>query len=128
MAPTGVPSKQRPAASHIISEVRLNENSRLETGNTLDSHLLLAQAEELVLLVQGLEAAVAELRRGVDELEGDLLDGAALGLLEERLAQRDDALLRADDAALGGVGWDVSGVAGVDVGGGRKGRPSASCS
>merc|ERR1712146_414664 len=62
--------------------------------------LLLAHAHELGLLVERLEAAVAKLGRRVDELEGDLLGRVAVGLLEERLAQRDDALARADDAAL----------------------------
>merc|ERR1719231_1090325 len=62
--------------------------------------LLLAHAHKLVLLVERLEAAVAELGRRVDELERDLLGGVAARLLEERLAQRDDALLGADDGAL----------------------------
>mmetsp|Transcript_68995 Transcript_68995/g.206934 ORF Transcript_68995/g.206934 Transcript_68995/m.206934 type:complete len:433 (-) Transcript_68995:116-1414(-) len=66
----------------------------------LDLDLLLAQTHKLVLLVVGLEAAVAELRRRVNELHGDLLDGVALRLLEEGLADGDDALLGADDAAL----------------------------
>mmetsp|Transcript_6025 Transcript_6025/g.14343 ORF Transcript_6025/g.14343 Transcript_6025/m.14343 type:complete len:373 (-) Transcript_6025:12-1130(-) len=43
---------------------------------------------------------MAELGRGVDELELDLLERVAAGLFEERLAQRQNALARADAAAL----------------------------
>ena len=57
-------------------------------------------SHELGLLGGGLEASVSELGRGVDELEVDLLEGDALGVLEERLAEGDDALLGADDGAL----------------------------
>lgn len=54
---------------------------------------------------------MAELGGGVDELELDLLEVRALGVGAERLAQRDDALLGADDGALwllvGGGGGGV---------------------
>lgn len=43
---------------------------------------------------------MSHLGRGVDELELDLLESGALGVLQQRLAQGDDALLGADAAAL----------------------------
>merc|ERR1711865_599035 len=69
-------------------------------GACLGGNLLLAHAHVLRLLVEGLEAAVSELGRGVDELEGNFLDGVALGLLEERLAKGDDTLLGSNDVTL----------------------------
>mmetsp|Transcript_2384 Transcript_2384/g.5147 ORF Transcript_2384/g.5147 Transcript_2384/m.5147 type:complete len:393 (-) Transcript_2384:57-1235(-) len=58
----------------------------------------LAVAHEGVLLLLGLEAAVAELGGGVDELEVDRL--VALGAGHDGLAQGERALLDADAAAL----------------------------
>lgn len=43
---------------------------------------------------------MTHLGRGVDELELDLLQSRALGVLQQRLAQGDDALLGANAAAL----------------------------
>ena len=48
---------------------------------------MLERAEELGLLVGGLETSVAELGGGVDELEGDLLGGGARGLLRHSFRQ-----------------------------------------
>merc|ERR1711865_108769 len=62
--------------------------------------LLLAHAHELVLLLQSLEATMAELGRSVDELEGDLLQSIVRGLLQQSLAQGDHPLLHTDGAAL----------------------------
>jgi hypothetical protein len=62
--------------------------------------VLAGRAHELDLLRGGLEAAGAHLGRSVDELEVDLLERRALGVRLERLAERDAALLGADDAAL----------------------------
>mmetsp|Transcript_5725 Transcript_5725/g.18643 ORF Transcript_5725/g.18643 Transcript_5725/m.18643 type:complete len:458 (-) Transcript_5725:10-1383(-) len=64
------------------------------------SLLLLAGAEELVLFVLGLEAAVSEFRRGIDELEVDFFELGALGLGEEGAAEGDASLLAADDGSL----------------------------
>uniref|UniRef100_A0A182JAU2 Uncharacterized protein n=1 Tax=Anopheles atroparvus TaxID=41427 RepID=A0A182JAU2_ANOAO len=47
-----------------------------------------------------LEATVAHLRRGVDELELDLFQGGALGVHQQRLAERDDTALGTDAATL----------------------------
>ena len=66
----------------------------------LSNSLGLGAAKESVLLGLGLEAAVTELGRGVDELEGDLLGGVAAGLGQHGLAEGDHALLGTDDAAL----------------------------
>jgi len=62
--------------------------------------VLLEHAHELGLLLGGLEAAVTVLGRGVDELEGDLLEGAPGNLVEERLAESDDPLLGTTAAPL----------------------------
>jgi len=62
--------------------------------------MALELAHEGELLAGGLEATVAELRRGVDELELDLLHRRPAGLREARLAEGEDALLDADGAAL----------------------------
>ena len=62
--------------------------------------LLLEWTHGLLLLLDGLEATVAELRRGVDELEADLLQSRTIGLSEERLAEGDDTLLDTGDSAL----------------------------
>lgn len=43
---------------------------------------------------------MAHLRRGVDELELDLFQRGALGVRQQRLAQRDDTALGTDAAAL----------------------------
>ena len=62
--------------------------------------LLLNTAVELPLLLCRLEPTVPELRRGVDELERDLLKRAARRLRHKRLAQRDQSLLHADHRTL----------------------------
>jgi len=64
------------------------------------SLLLLEWSHGLLLLLDGLEASVAELGCGVDELEGNDLGGTAVGLGEQRLTQGDDALLHAGDGTL----------------------------
>merc|ERR1711865_1114453 len=75
--------------SHDASQVRARE--RL---------LGLGRSEELLLLVRGLEATVAELGGSVDELEGDLLLGGTGGLGAEGLAEGDDTTLDAGARAL----------------------------
>jgi hypothetical protein len=57
-------------------------------------------AKELVLLGGSLEATVAELGRGVDELKVDLLGHPVLGAWEDGLTENDGALLGAHDLAL----------------------------
>ena len=63
-------------------------------------HLLLEGTHDLLLLILVLEAAVTELRGGIDELEGDLLLGPALGGSDDGLAESDDTLLDTRDGAL----------------------------
>ena len=58
-----------------------------------------ANSEGLLLLV-GLEASVAELGGGVDELEVDLLQCAARGAGVQALAESEHALVYSDGAAL----------------------------
>lgn len=60
----------------------------------------LEPAQGLELLVAGLEASVAELGGGIDELEGDGLQRLARGLGEDRLPQRDRTLLGSGDGSL----------------------------
>ena len=62
--------------------------------------VLLHRTHEALLLLGGLESAVAELGRCVDELERDLLEGDTLDLLDQRFAQGDRSLLGAHAAAL----------------------------
>lgn len=70
------------------------------SGSLLLETILLERSHEGQLVGWGLEATVTHLGRGVDELELDLLQGRALGVLQQGLAQGDDALLGADAAAL----------------------------
>jgi len=62
--------------------------------------ILLESTHEGALLGRGLEGTVAELGRGVDPLELDLLGRAAVGLGGERLAQGHDTLLDTGNRAL----------------------------
>lgn len=62
--------------------------------------LLLEGTKGLVLLVLGLEATVTHLGGGVDELEGDLLEGRAADLVDEGLAEGNGALLDTGAGAL----------------------------
>jgi len=65
------------------------------------SYLFLLDAtEEAGLLVGGLEATVTDLGGGIDELEGDLLEGRTGGLREEGLTESDNTLLWATDTTL----------------------------
>ena len=57
-------------------------------------------SEDLELLLGGLEPSVSHLGCGIDELELDRLQGTALGLRDERAAERHATLLGADDLAL----------------------------
>merc|ERR1711972_1125946 len=61
---------------------------------------LLGDAEELGLLLLGLEATVTELGRGVNELESHLLQSRAGGAGDQGLAQGQDTALGARDATL----------------------------
>ena len=62
--------------------------------------ILLEWTHEALLLLGRLEATVAHLRGGIDELEVDVLQGGTAGLLQQRLAEGDGTLLGADDATL----------------------------
>jgi len=64
------------------------------------SRLAGQRTQELALLLGGLEAAVAELGRSIDELEVDRLEVGALGGRDDRLAESDGPLLRSGDATL----------------------------
>merc|ERR1711966_101932 len=75
------------------------EHTRCLLGSS-SGDVLLAHAHELRLLVCGLEATVPELGRGVDELEGDVLEGSPGSLRQEGLAGGDNPLLGAHAAAL----------------------------
>lgn len=66
----------------------------------LGNEVLLEFSHEGLLLFGGLEASVAELGRGVDELEGDLLESNTLGVGPERLAEGDRSLSGSDDGSL----------------------------
>src|SRR5690348_15354656 len=65
----------------------------------LAGSLALHHAHVVLLLLSGLEAAVAKLGGGVDELELDLFESGARGLSQEGLPQSDDSLLGAHDVA-----------------------------
>jgi len=62
--------------------------------------ILLEGSHECCLVGRGLETSVSQLGAGVDELQVDGLEGGALGVNQERLAQGDDALLGSDAATL----------------------------
>jgi hypothetical protein len=62
--------------------------------------MLLASTHELDLLVSSLEATMAELGGGVNELKVDLLQCSTAGLLQERLSDSDTPLLWSHDTAL----------------------------
>jgi len=62
--------------------------------------ILLEGAHEALLLLGSLEATVTELGRGVDELEGDLLEGGGLGVGEEGLPEGENPLLDTNAATL----------------------------
>ena len=50
--------------------------------------MLLERSHEGVLVLRGLEATVAELGAGVDELQLDVLQGLTLGVDQERLEDK----------------------------------------
>ena len=62
--------------------------------------ILLERAHEALLLLDRLEATVAHLRGGVDELEVDVLHGGTARLLQQGLAKGDGTLLGAHNATL----------------------------
>jgi len=62
--------------------------------------VFLENAQEVLLFLVGLEAAVAELGSRIDQGQPDLFGGGPLGLREERLADVEDALPDADARAL----------------------------
>jgi len=62
--------------------------------------VLLHDTHKVLLLFGGLESAVTELGRSIDELELNLLEGHTLGLCDERSTQRDGTLASTTDAAL----------------------------
>jgi len=62
--------------------------------------VLLHEAHEVLLLFGSLETSVTVFRRGVDELQRDLLEGHSFRLSDQRFAQSDRPLARAHHAAL----------------------------
>lgn len=58
------------------------------------------RSEELVLFLRGLEAAVAEFGRGIDELEVNFFEVGTLRVCDEALSESEAALLGSHDAAL----------------------------
>ena len=69
-------------------------------GGLLPLLVLLERSHEGHLVLRGLEATVAELGAGVDELEVDLLKSPLLGVGEQRLPQGEGPLLGSNAAAL----------------------------
>ncbi len=55
--------------------------------------VLLERTQEVVLLLWGLVCTVAELRRGVDPFQVNLLQGLSRGVDEHRLSKGHDPLL-----------------------------------
>jgi len=62
--------------------------------------ILLLWTHESLLLSMSLEATMAKLGRGVNELQIDLLESGSLGVGQQRLAQSDGSLLRTHQASL----------------------------
>lgn len=62
--------------------------------------VLLESSHEGTLLLGGLEATMAELGRGVDELQLDLLQGGTAGVDDQRLTQNQGTLLGTSAATL----------------------------
>jgi hypothetical protein len=65
----------------------------IRTRDVFLLRLGLEASKHLGLLLAGLERSRSELGRGVDELDGDILQSRPLGLWEESLSQSDDPLL-----------------------------------
>ena len=86
--------------SLCYTKTRAKERRARSGSSTQRYSLSLEAAVGAQLLVRGLEAAVAELGRRVDELELDLLQCVTAGLGQQRAAQRDGALDGAGDGAL----------------------------
>jgi len=60
----------------------------------------LGGSEVLALLVRSLESSVSTLRRGIDELELNLLEGGSACLREKRLSEGDRAALDSGAGSL----------------------------
>lgn len=78
-------------------------SSRKYSTNTPTNRLVglgSQRTQELVLLLDGLEASVTVLGGGIDELQVDGLQVRALGHGHQRLSQGDGSLARASDASL----------------------------
>jgi len=88
------------AATKLERKNKVVFQSSLKTKETRLVLLGGKGSQELVLLLDGLEASVAVLGRGVDELEVDGLEVRSLGDGDEGLAKGDGALAGARDAAL----------------------------
>merc|ERR1719159_2068004 len=85
--------KESPPSNHIPTK-----NGSKKLGDNFA--ILLERAHEALLLLGGLEATVAHLGSGVDELEVDVLQSGTGSLLQQRLAEGDGTLLGANDATL----------------------------
>ena len=85
--------KESPPSNHIPTK-----NGSKKLGDNFA--ILLEWTHEALLLLGGLEATVAHLGSGVDELEVDVLQSGTGSLLQQRLAEGDGTLLGADDATL----------------------------
>lgn len=80
--------------------MRLGLGKQSGTAFLLLLEVLLEGSHEGALLGGGLEATVAELAGGVDELEADLLEAGTAGVDDHGLAEGEDALLDTNAAAL----------------------------
>merc|ERR1711976_980036 len=72
----------------------------LALGSLFLDAILLEGSHEVLLLQMGLEATMAKLAAGVDELQVHLLHGLALGVCAQRLTQGEHPLLGAHGATM----------------------------
>ena len=89
-----------PTSHGPLSATNLVSAGSGDGGGLLPLLVLLERSHEGHLVLRGLEATVAELGAGVDELEVDLLEGLALGVHLQGFPESDAPLLGADAAAL----------------------------
>merc|ERR1719230_2297245 len=81
-------------ACRRLKKSLVEDDPRLSGGRR--GAVFLENAQEVLLFLVGLEAAVAELGSRIDQGQPDLFGGGPLGLREERLADVEDALPDAD--------------------------------
>merc|ERR1719230_1747 len=85
-------------ACRRLKKSLVEDDPRLSGGRR--GAVFLENAQEVLLFLVGLEAAVAELGSRIDQGQPDLFGGGPLGLREERLADVEDALPDADARAF----------------------------